>query len=77
MVKRSSRIPRIRAELSEETAQAFKQALKLRNHREEQLADDKHCKGVGLCEICDEYERSSPSWTPRSMSNPFSCRRSM
>ena len=29
----------------------------LRDHRETQLADDKHCKGVGLCEICDEYER--------------------
>jgi hypothetical protein len=57
MVKRSSRIPRIRAELDEETAQAFKTALKIRNHREEQLANDKHCKGVGKCEPCDEYER--------------------
>jgi hypothetical protein len=64
MVKRSSRIPRINAEISEEAAQAFKQALKIRDHREAQLADDKHCKGVGLCEICDEYERLSPSWTP-------------
>jgi hypothetical protein len=57
MVKRSSRIPRIRAELDEETARAFKQALKLRDHREEQLANDKYCRGVGLCEICDKYER--------------------
>ena len=57
MVKRSSRIPRIRAELDEETAQAFKQALELRGHREDELADGKQCKGVGRCEICDEYER--------------------
>ena len=57
MVKRSSRIPRINAEISEEAAQAFKQALKIRGHREAQLADDKHCRGVGLCEVCDEYER--------------------
>jgi len=57
MVKRTSGIPRIRSELDEETAQAFKQALKLRNHREAQLADDKCCKGVGRCEICDEYEK--------------------
>ena len=26
-------------------------------HREAQLADDKHCKGVGLCEVCDKYEK--------------------
>src|SRR5262245_9185910 len=57
MVKRSSNIPRIRAELSDEVAQAFKQALKLREHRETQLADGEACKGVGRCEICDEYER--------------------
>jgi hypothetical protein len=57
VVKRSSSIPRIRADLSGETAQAFKQALKLRAHREAQLADDKHCRGVGLCEVCDKYER--------------------
>jgi hypothetical protein len=57
MIKRSSSIPRIRAELAEETAQAFKQALKLRDHREAQLANDKHCRGVGLCETCDKYER--------------------
>ena len=48
---------RILAEISDEAAQAFKQALKIRDHRETQLADDKHCKGVGRCEICDEYER--------------------
>jgi hypothetical protein len=57
MVKRKSSIPRIRSELSEEVATAFKQALKLRNHRETQLANDKHCKGVGRCKVCDEYER--------------------
>ena len=28
-----------------------------RDHREAQLADDKHCKSVGVCEICDEYEK--------------------
>ena len=57
MVKRSSGIPRIRAELSEETAQTFRQALKIRDHREAQLADGEHCQGVGLCEVCDKYER--------------------
>jgi hypothetical protein len=57
MVKRSSRIPRVHAEITNEAAQAFRQALKLRDHRETQLADDKQCKGVGLCEVCDEYER--------------------
>jgi hypothetical protein len=48
---------RVHAEITNEAAQAFKQALKLRDHREAQLADDKHCRGVGLCEICDEYEQ--------------------
>jgi len=57
MVKRRSSIPRVRAELDEETAQAFKEALKLRGHREDELADAKQCKGIGQCEICDEYER--------------------
>jgi hypothetical protein len=57
MVKRSSSIPRIRAKLSDEVAQAFKKALRLRGHREEQLSNEKHCKGAGLCEVCDEYER--------------------
>jgi hypothetical protein len=57
MVKRSSSIPRIHVELAKETAQAFKQALKMRDHREDEIADGKQCKGVGLCEICDKYER--------------------
>jgi hypothetical protein len=57
MVKRSSRIPRINAEISEEAAQAFKAALKIRAHREAQLADDRHCTGIGECQTCDEYER--------------------
>jgi hypothetical protein len=48
---------RIHAEITDEAAQAFKQALKIRDHREAQLADDKHFKGVGLCAICDEYEK--------------------
>jgi hypothetical protein len=57
MVKRSSSIPRITAEISDEAAQAFRLALKSRDHREAQLADGKHCRGVGLCQTCDEYER--------------------
>ena len=57
MVKRSSSIPRINAEISDEVAQAFKAALKFRDHRETQLANDKHCKGIGVCEVCDEYEK--------------------
>ena len=56
MVKRSS-VPRIRSDISEEVATAFRQALKLRDHREAQLADSKHCPGVGRCEVCDQYER--------------------
>ena len=57
MVKRSSSIPRARADLSEAVAASFRQALKLRDHREAQIADGKRCKGVGLCEVCDQYER--------------------
>src|SRR5262249_4672299 len=34
----------------------FKQALKIRDHREAQLANDEHCPGVGKCQTCDEYE---------------------
>jgi hypothetical protein len=48
---------RVHADISGEVAQAFRQALKIRDHREAQLADDKHCRGVGLCEVCDEYGR--------------------
>jgi hypothetical protein len=57
MIKRSSSIPRIRSEIPEEVATAFQQALKIRAHREDEIADGKQCKGVGLCEVCDEYER--------------------
>jgi len=57
MVKRSSRIPRINAEISEEAAQAFKKALEIRDHREAQLANGDHCQGAGSCSSCDEYER--------------------
>jgi len=39
---------RVHAEITGEVAQAFKQALKLRDHREAQLADDKHCV-AGRC----------------------------
>ena len=56
MVPRLSRIPKIGVEIPDEVAAAFKQALKIRDHREYQIADSKHCLGVGLCEVCDEYE---------------------
>jgi hypothetical protein len=42
--------------VSTDAATAFKKALKIRDHREYQLADSKHCLGVGLCPICDQYE---------------------
>jgi hypothetical protein len=48
---------RVHAEFTDEVAQAFRQALKLRAHREAQLADDRRCPGAGKCEVCDEYER--------------------
>jgi hypothetical protein len=35
----------------------FMSTRPIRAHREAQLADGEHCKGVGLCEVCDEYER--------------------
>jgi hypothetical protein len=57
MVKRSSIPRRMDAEFSDEVAHAFKEALKIRDHRETHLADDKHCQGIGLCQTCDEYER--------------------
>jgi hypothetical protein len=43
--------------LPDEVLEAFKQALKLRAHREDEIADGKQCKGIGQCETCDEYER--------------------
>ena len=57
MVPRLSRVPRIDVEIPDEVAAAFRQALKLRDHREYQIADSKYCLGVGLCEVCNEYER--------------------
>jgi len=48
---------RVHADINAEAAQAFKQALKIRGHREAQLADGEHCKGVGQCQTCDEYEK--------------------
>jgi hypothetical protein len=48
---------RVHAEINDEAAQAFRQALKIREHRESQLADGERCTGVGLCQTCDEYER--------------------
>src|ERR1043166_7646217 len=53
MVKRWSSIPRVNVEL----ADAFRQALKSREHRERQRADFRCCRGLGLCGICNEYER--------------------
>jgi hypothetical protein len=58
MGKRSSSIPRrSHADITDEVAQAFKKALKIRDHREAQLADGEHCQGIGFCQTCDEYER--------------------
>src|SRR4029077_4142992 len=57
MVKRLSRIPRTNVELPDEVMAAFRQALKIRDHRERQLADGSYCPGIGACETCDEYER--------------------
>src|SRR5262249_54582209 len=69
---------RVHADINAEAAQAFRQALKIRGHREAQLADDKHCRGAGLCEVCDEYERLvSPSWTLLLISSLISYPRSM
>jgi hypothetical protein len=57
MVKRWSSIPRVNVELADEVVDAFRQALKSREHRERQLADFRCCRGLGLCGICNEYER--------------------
>ena len=57
MVKRLSRIPRTNVELPDEVVDAFRQALKLRDHRERQLEDGERCAGIGGCATCDEYER--------------------
>src|SRR5262245_8980217 len=58
MTERKKRVRLVvKPALPDEVIEAFKEALTLRPHREAQLADDKHCTGVGLCETCDEYER--------------------
>jgi hypothetical protein len=55
----SSSIPRRSgAEIPDEVAQAFKAALKNRNHREVQIYDSDSCPGIGQCEICNAYERA-------------------
>ena len=50
MVKRLSRIPRTNVELPDEVMAAFRQALKLRDHRERQVEDGERCPGIGGCE---------------------------
>jgi hypothetical protein len=58
MTERKKRVRvAVKAAMPQAAIDAFKKALKLREHRETQLADDTHCQGVGLCEVCDEYER--------------------
>ena len=47
----------VKPALPDEVIEAFKQALKLRSHRERQLEDGSRCPGAGRCETCDEYER--------------------
>ena len=55
MVKRISRGVRRRPEISE-AAKLFAEALKLRDHREDAIDDDKACPGRGRCGTCDHYE---------------------
>ena len=57
MVPRLSRVPKVGAAIADEVATAFRQALGIRDHREDELADGNRCLGIGLCETCDEYER--------------------
>ena len=60
MTERQKRVRvAVKAAIPQAAADAFKEALPLRDHRESQLADDKHCQGVGLCQTCDEYEPCS------------------
>jgi len=47
----------VKPALPDEVIDAFRQALKLREHRETQIANHKHCPGAGRCETCDEYEK--------------------
>ena len=65
MVKRISRIPRIYAEISEEVATAFKQALKVREHREAQLADGRTAVVSAGARPVTSTSVWSPSWTLR------------
>ena len=55
MVKRVSRSVRRRPELPA-AAKLFAEALKLRQHREDAIDDDKTCPGRGQCSVCDHYE---------------------
>ena len=55
MVKRISRGVRRRPEISE-AAKLFAEALKLRDHREDAIDDDRSCPGRGRCGTCDHYE---------------------
>src|SRR5262245_35244592 len=58
MTERKKRVRiAVKASFPQAAIDAFKEALRLRGHREAQLANDKHCQGVGLCQTCDEYER--------------------
>src|SRR5262245_26763282 len=45
------------ATVSNVAAGAFKKALKLRDHREEQIANAETCPGIGHCATCDDYEK--------------------
>ena len=47
----------VKPALPDAVIEAFKQALKLRGHREAQLEDGSRCPGAGECQTCDEYER--------------------
>jgi hypothetical protein len=43
--------------ISDTAAEAFKGALRLRDHREEQISSHEACPGIGRCETCDDYEK--------------------
>jgi hypothetical protein len=55
VVKRISRGVRRRPEISE-AAKLLAEALKLRDHREDAIDDDRSCPGRGRCGTCDHYE---------------------
>jgi hypothetical protein len=56
MVKRISSAVTKKLKISQVAVDAFKEALPLRLHREEAIADYDACGGVGRCETCDRYE---------------------